>query len=104
MNLQKRHSNGGRSASSPMIKSTKSAEKEKRIGVVRIAYFPNRGSFRLMRFGLRNPLIPSRGRILSPSSLREEIFFSLATTSSSLSGIIFPFSKIISLRSKGFGS
>ena len=38
MNLQKGHSGGGGMAASPMIKSAKSTEKEKRIGVVRIAY------------------------------------------------------------------
>ena len=66
--------------------------------------FPNGGSFLLIGFSLQNPLLPSRGRILSPSSLREEIFFSLSTTSSSLLRIAFPFSRIISPRIEGFGS
>ena len=65
--------------------------------------FPNGGSFRLIEFGSRNPLILSRDRILSPLSLREEIFFSLSMTNSSLLGIVFPFS-IVSLRSEGFRS
>ena len=38
MNLQKGRSGGSGLAAFPMIKSTKNAEKEKRIGVVRIAY------------------------------------------------------------------
>ena len=40
MNLQKRHSGGGGWAASPMIKSTKNIEMEKRIGAIRIAYLP----------------------------------------------------------------
>ena len=64
--------------------------------------FPSGGSFRLIGFGSRNPLISSWDRILSPPSLREKIFFSLSTTSSSLLEIIFPFSKIISPSSEGF--
>ena len=47
-----------------------------------------------------NPFLPSRDEILFSPSLREEIFISLSTTSSSLSGIIFPFSRIITTRSK----
>ena len=66
--------------------------------------FPNGGSFLLIGFGSRNPLILSRDRILSPPSLRKEIFLSLSMTSYSLLGIVFPFSRIISLRSEGFGS
>ena len=66
--------------------------------------FPSEGSFRLIGFGSQNPLLPSRGRILSPPSLREEIFFSLSMTSSSLLGIAFPFSKIISSMGEGFES
>ena len=53
--------------------------------------FPSGGSFQLIGFSSLNPLLPSRGRILSPSSLREEIFFFLSTTSSSLLGIAFHF-------------
>ena len=104
MNLQKGRSNGDKPPSSPMIKSTKTAEREKKIGAVKFLTFPNRGSFRLIGFSSRNPLLPSQGRILSPSSIREEILFSLSTTSSYLSKIIFPFSRIISLRSEGFKS
>ena len=86
-----------------MIKlAKKNADMEKRIGAIRIAYLPNGGSFQLIGFGSRNLLLPSWGRILSPPSLKEEIFFSLSTTSSFLSRIIFPFSKIISPRSEGF--
>ena len=66
--------------------------------------FPSRESFLLIRFGSQNATHPSRDRILSPPSLREEIFFSLLTTSSSLLGIAFPFSRIISPRSERFGS
>ena len=53
--------------------------------------FPSGGSFRFIGFGSRNPLLPSRGRIPSPPSLREEIFFSLSTTSSSFFGDCFSF-------------
>ena len=66
--------------------------------------FPSMGSFRLIGFGSRNLLIFSRGRILSPLSLRDEIFFSLSMTSSSLLGIAFLLSRIISPRSEGFRS
>ena len=65
--------------------------KKKRVHTVEIAYLPSEGSFRLIGFDSQNPLLPSWGRILSPPSLREQIFFSLSTTSSSLSGIIFLF-------------
>ena len=50
VNLQKGHS-----TASPMIKSTKNAEREKRIGVVRIAFLPQWGIFRLIGFGSRKP-------------------------------------------------
>ena len=53
--------------------------------------FPSGGSFLLTGFGSRNPLLPSWVRILSPPSLREEIFFFLTTTCSSLLGIAFFF-------------
>ena len=65
---------------------------------------PSGRSFQLIGSDSRNPLIPSRGMILSPPSLREEIFFSLLMTSSSVLGIVFPFSRIISPRSEGFES
>ena len=64
VNLQKGRFDGGGPAVSLMIKSAKSTEREKRIGV-------------LIGFGSPNPFLPSWGRILSPPSLREEIFFSL---------------------------
>ena len=99
VNLKKGRSDSGGSAASPMIKSIKSVEREKRI-----VTFPSGGSFQFIGFGSPNPLLPSRSRILSPPSLREEIFFSLSTTSSFLSGIIFPFFRIISQRSEGFGN
>ena len=49
-------------------------------------FFLYGGSFRFIGFSSPNPLLPFWGRILSPHSLREEILFSLSTTSSSLSG------------------
>ena len=106
VNLQKGHSGGSGLAVSPMIKSTKDVEWEKRIGAGNWNCLPSPsgGSFRLIGLGSQNPLFPSRGRILSPPTLREEIFFYLSTTSSFLLGIIFPFSKIIFPRSKGFKS
>ena len=51
MNLQKRHSNGDGSAASPMIKSAKGTKREKRIGIVRIAYLPQWGIFSTYRVG-----------------------------------------------------
>ena len=86
-----------------MIK-LKIMEREKRIGELEVHTFPNGGPFRLIGFDSRNLLLPSRDRILSPPSLREEILFSLSMTSSSLLGITFPFFRIISLRSEGFES
>ena len=104
--LQKESSGGSGPATSPMIKSTKKCREgeENRCMQLELLTFPSRGYFRLIGLGSRNPLLPFWGRILSPPSLRDEIFFSLSTTSSSLSGIIFSFSRIISPRSKGFRS
>ena len=45
VNMQKGCFNGGVSTTSWMIKSAKGAEREKRIGVVRIAYLPQWGIF-----------------------------------------------------------
>ena len=45
VNLQKRRSGGDRSAASMMIKLAESTKREKRIGVVRIAYLPIWGIF-----------------------------------------------------------
>ena len=105
MNLQKGRSDGGGPATSPMIKSAKKmAKREKRIGAVRIGYLPQWGIFPSYKVRFTKSPHSSWDRILSPPSSREKIFFSLSTTSSSLLGIIFPFSKIISLRSEGFGS
>ena len=49
------------------------------------------GSFRLIGFDSRNPLLSSRGMILSPPSLRKKIFFSLSMTSYFLLGLVFSF-------------
>ena len=49
MNLQKGHSGRGGPAASLMIKSTKGAEREKRIRVVIIAYLPQWGIFSTYR-------------------------------------------------------
>ena len=104
MNLQKESFDGDGLTASPRVKFAKSANREKRICVVRIAYLSSGGSFRLIGFGSPNPFLPSRGKILFPPSLREEIFFFLSMTSSFLSWIIFSFSRIISPRSEGFES
>ena len=58
----------------------KSAKKKMQRGIreyeqLELLSFPNGGSFRLIGFGSRNPFLHSWGRILSPPSLREEIFF-----------------------------
>ena len=74
-NLQKGHFDGSGPTASPMIKLAKNIEREKSSGGVGSDTFPSRGSFRLIGFGYQNPLIPSRDKILSPPSLREEIFF-----------------------------
>ena len=92
MNLQKGRFGGDGPTTSPMIMLAKSVEREKKIRAVRISYLPQLGIF--IGFSSRNPLLHSRGRILSPPSLREEIFFSLLTTSSSCRGIVFPFPRL----------
>ena len=51
VNLEKRRSGDGGPVASPMIKSAKSTKMKKRIGVVRIAYFPFWGIFPTYRFG-----------------------------------------------------
>ena len=83
------------------IKSTKNAEREKRMGTVRISYLS------LVRDLSYLSMIVYRISLLSwegISYFQESICFSISTTNSSLSGIILPLSKIISPGSKGFRS
>ena len=83
------------------IKSTKNAEREKRMGAVRIAYLPLvRDLSYLSTMVCRISLLSQEGI----SYFQESICFSISTTNSSSSGIILPLSKIISPGSKGFGS
>ena len=56
-NLQKGRSGGGGPIASPMIKSTKGAEREKKIGVVRITYLTQWGIFPIYRvWFMKSPL------------------------------------------------
>ena len=67
VNLQKGRSGDNRPIASPMIKSAKNLERKKRISGVGIAYLPYLGTFLTYRVRFtRNPLLPSRGRILYP--------------------------------------